>query len=155
MGILVKYLGFRFPDAEYVPGAATGTGRHAAHEIDPDSGYQYERKYDPKERSQVVLPLLVIEIYALIICISGLVLCLIEEILEKLHSAEGMIEMGFGWLQAEAAMFRKIWITAALQRVREQIYLRLLLVDYDHLFNVMVHDHLLYLPLARLLCILA
>jgi len=66
-----------------------------------------------------------------------------------------MIEMGFGRLQSETALLFKIRVTSAFQRVREQIYLGLLLVDNDHLFNIMVHDHRLYLPLARLLGILA
>jgi len=66
-----------------------------------------------------------------------------------------MIVMWLGRLQSEIPLLRKIRITTALEGVREEIYLRLFLVDYDHLLDVMVHDHLLYLPLARLPGILA
>ncbi len=58
-------------------------------------------------------------------------------------------------LKAEALLLREIRIAPALQGIRLDINLRLLLVDHDHLFDVMLHDHRLNLPLPRLLGVLS
>ena len=61
-----------------------------------------------------------------------------------------MIIVRFGRLQPETALLGKVGITTAFQGVRINIYLRLLIIDNYHLLNVMVHHHLLNLPLVCL-----
>ena len=66
-----------------------------------------------------------------------------------------MIVLRLGRLQPETTMLGKIRITATLQRVSLYVNLCLFLIYNNNLFDVMIHDHLLYLPLSGLLGIFA